>query len=112
MVCWSLPARPARPRSVWRIRCNRFELDADVVTRLLPLGAAQVEAMLRGLRSARLFDGFRGRAGIDVPAIAQRIAALCHWFSNQPHLQEVETNPLALRGGEAWALDALVTTTD
>ncbi len=85
------------------------ELDADVITRLLPLDAAQVEAMLRGLRSARLFEGFRGRAAVDLPAVAQRIAALCEWFVTQPDLQEVEINPLALRGGEAWALDALVT---
>lgn len=85
------------------------ELDADVVTRLLPLHAAGVEAMLRGLRSARLFDGFRGRAAVDVPALARRIAGLCDWFAGQPDLLELEINPLALRGGEAFALDALVT---
>ena len=85
------------------------ELDADVVTRLLPLDAAQVEAMLRGLRSARLFEGFRGRSPVDLPAVARRIATLCRWFSDQPRLQELEINPLALRGSEAWALDALVT---
>lgn len=85
------------------------ELDPDVVTRLLPLDAMQVEAMLRGLRSARLFDGFRGRRGMDLPAIAARIAALCTWFEGQPCLMELEINPLAVRGDHAWALDALVT---
>lgn len=88
------------------------ELDADVVTRLLPVDAAQVEAMLRGLRSARLFEGYRGRPAIDIPAVAARIAALCDWFLAQAALQEMEINPLALRGGQAWALDALTSRVD
>ena len=88
------------------------ELDPDAATRLLPLDAAQVEAMLRSLRSARLFDGFRGRPGVDLPAIAARIAALCRWFEGQDDLLELEINPLALRGDRAWALDALVRQVD
>lgn len=88
------------------------ELDADAVTRLLPLGAQQVEGMLRGLRSARLLDGFRGRPAVDIPAVAARIARLCDWFLGQPQLAEVEINPLAVRRDEAWALDALVTRVD
>lgn len=85
------------------------ELDADAVTRLLPLDARQVETMLRSLRAARLLQGFRGRPAVDIPKLAERIAGLCEWFLRQPGLAEVEVNPLAVRGGEAWALDALVT---
>lgn len=85
------------------------ELDADAVTRLLPLSPAQVEAMLRGLRCARLLEGFRGRPPADIPAVAARIASLCDWFLAQSNLAEVEINPLALRCDEVWALDALVT---
>lgn len=85
------------------------ELDADAVTRLLPLDARQVTAMLRSLRSARLLDGFRGRPAVDIPRLAQRIAGLCDWFAQDSQLVEVEINPLALKGGDAWALDALVT---
>jgi acyl-CoA synthetase (NDP forming) len=85
------------------------ELDADAVTRLLPLDATQVEAMLRGLRSARLLDGFRGRPAADIPAVARRIANLCDWFLANEALEEIEINPLAVRGSDVWALDALVT---
>lgn len=85
------------------------ELDADALTRLLPLDAAQVEAMLRGLRSARLLDGFRGRPAADIPAVARRIANLCDWFLANEALEEIEINPLAVRGSDVWALDALVT---
>jgi acyl-CoA synthetase (NDP forming) len=85
------------------------ELDADAVTRLLPLDASQVEAMLRSLRSARLLEGFRGRPAADIPKVAARIAGLCRWFLERPDLAELEINPLAVKGGDAWALDALVT---
>lgn len=85
------------------------ELDADAVTRLLPLRPQDVEGMLRSLRSARLLEGFRGRPGADIPRLAERIAGLCAWFEDQPELVELEINPLAVRGGDAWALDALVT---
>jgi acyl-CoA synthetase (NDP forming) len=87
----------------------QVELDADAVTRLLPLDAHQIEEMLRGLRTARLFDGFRGLPAVDLAAIALRIAGLCDWFIQYEGLDELEINPLALRGGQAWALDALVT---
>jgi acyl-CoA synthetase (NDP forming) len=85
------------------------ELDPDAITRLLPLAAPEIEAMLLGLRSAKLLQGFRGRPAADLPALATRIAALCDWFLAQAALTEIEINPLAVRGGEAWALDALVT---
>jgi len=87
----------------------QVELDADAVTRLLPLDARQIESMLRSLRSARLFDGFRGLPAVDLSAIAMRIAGLCDWFLQYEALHELEINPLALRGEQAWALDALMT---
>lgn len=84
------------------------ELWPDVVSRLLPLSAHDVEVMLRGLRIGRLLEGFRGRPAADIPALAARVAQLCAWFVQQP-LKELEINPLAVRGDQAWALDALVT---
>ncbi|MVW70987.1 acetate--CoA ligase family protein [Bordetella sp. 15P40C-2] len=84
------------------------ELWPDVVTRLMPLSATDIEKMLRGLRIARLLDGYRGKPPADIPAIARRIAQLCDWFVQQP-IKELEINPLAVKGSDVWALDALVT---
>lgn len=88
------------------------ELDADASSCLLPADASQIAAMLQSLRSARLFAGFRGRPAVDVPALADRIAGLSEWFARQPDLQEVEINPLAVRDGDAWALDVLALRAD
>lgn len=84
------------------------ELDPDVITRLLPLTENDIITMLEGLRCAPLLKGFRGRLGIDIQAVAQRIAKLCEWFMSH-ELAEVEINPLAIKGPQLWALDALIT---
>lgn len=84
------------------------ELDPDVVNLLLPATAKDIEQALGRLRCAKLLRGFRGKPGVDLPAVAQRIAALCNWFEQQP-LRELEINPLALRHADVWALDALIT---
>jgi succinyl-CoA synthetase beta subunit len=41
--------------------------------------------------------------------VARRIANLCDWFLANEALEEIEINPLAVRGSDVWALDALVT---
>ncbi|NYT84152.1 acetate--CoA ligase family protein [Pollutimonas harenae] len=85
------------------------ELDPDVVTRLLPLNENDIVMMLEGLRSAALLQGFRGGPRVDMQAISQSIARLCDWFLSQD-LAELEINPLAVKGDQLWALDALITT--
>lgn len=84
------------------------ELDPDVTSLLLPATADDIASMLLSLRCAKLLKGFRGRPGVDIPDLAGRIAGLCDWFLQQP-LRELEINPVALRGAQVWALDALVT---
>lgn len=83
------------------------EADPDVVNLLLPASQTEIHRMLHRLRYARLLNGFRGKPAADLDAIAQRIFGLCEWFLEQP-LRELEINPLALQGGNALALDALI----
>lgn len=84
------------------------ELQPDVISRLLPLSASEIEIMLRSLKVSRLLQGFRGGAAADIPALAEQIASVCAWFEQQP-LKEVEINPLVVQGARLWALDALIT---
>ena len=85
------------------------ELDADAATHLLPVSAPQVQALLEGLRAGKLFRGYRGKPGMDLPAVSAKIAVLCDWFVAQPQLVELEINPLAIQGDRVTALDALIT---
>lgn len=84
------------------------ELAPDVVIGLLPLDAAAVEAMLRRLRCAALFTGFRGRPPVDVAAIAAALAHLGARFLSSGRIEEIEINPLVIAGGAPVALDALI----
>lgn len=84
------------------------ELDPDVAMALLPLTVQEIEALLRSLRSARLFGGFRGRQPVDVGAIARGLEKIAASFLADPGLDEIEINPLVARGADAVALDALI----
>ncbi|TPQ27107.1 acetate--CoA ligase family protein [Cupriavidus pinatubonensis] len=84
------------------------ELDPDVVNLLLPASQTDIAQAIGRLRCAKLLHGFRGKAGADIGKLSSRIAELCSWFTARS-LREVEINPFAIRGDDAWALDALIT---
>ena len=84
------------------------ELSPDVALGLLPLSADELVALLRSLRSARLFDGFRGRPPVEVAAIARVLAGIGEWFLANSTFNEIEINPLVARGTDVIALDALI----
>ena len=52
------------------------ELMKDACHSLLPVDAAEAEAMLRSLKGFKLLDGYRGAPKADVAAAAKAIAAL------------------------------------
>lgn len=85
------------------------ELNPDVAMGLLPLSAAEIEAMLRSLRSHRLFEGFRGRPPVDVAAVARVLTNMGERFLADSTIGEIEINPLVGRGSDVVALDALIT---
>jgi len=84
----------------------------DVV--LLP-GAAGEEAVLAGLNRLRgraLLDDFRGSGPADVGAVVHSVLALATFMREQPHVTEVDVNPLRVfsRGYGAMLLDATIIT--
>jgi acetate---CoA ligase (ADP-forming) len=85
------------------------EADPDIVSLLLPITQEDVREALLGLRFATLLKGYRGGPAIDFGRCAHAIVRLSEQFLAQPRLLELEINPLAVRGGECWALDALAT---
>lgn len=87
------------------------ELMKDACHALLPVDAAEAEAMLRSLKGFKLLDGYRGAPKADVAAAAQAIAALGQAvLAGGDALREVEVNPLLVlpEGRGAVAVDALV----
>ncbi|WP_405605139.1 acetate--CoA ligase family protein [Streptomyces sp. NBC_01410] len=78
----------------------------DVAFALAPLPAARAEQLLRGLRSAALLTGVRGRPAVDVAAAAEVIERITTVAAAHPEIAELEVNPLLVRPEGVLALDS------
>jgi acyl-CoA synthetase (NDP forming) len=88
------------------------ELFKDVAHSLAPVDAREAVAMLRGLRSFPLLDGFRGAPAADVPALANLVARVSAFAAAcQDAVREVELNPVIVHpaGQGCSVADALLT---
>jgi acetyltransferase len=88
------------------------ELMGDVVHRPAPVDATEAAEMLRGLRSAKLLQGFRGAAPIDIAPAARLIASLSQAaVAYRSRITEMEFNPVILHadGSGLTIADALIT---
>ncbi|MFI1280139.1 acetate--CoA ligase family protein [Streptomyces sp. NPDC020858] len=78
----------------------------DVAFALAPVPARRAEELLRGLRTAALLAGVRGRPAVDVAAAAAVIERITAVAAAHPEIAELEVNPLLVRPDGALALDA------
>ncbi|MGW7428706.1 acetate--CoA ligase family protein [Streptomyces sp. NPDC054861] len=78
----------------------------DVAFALAPVPARRARTLLRGLRSAALLAGVRGRPAVDVAAAAAVIERITTVAAAHPEIAELEVNPLLVRPDGALALDA------
>jgi acetate---CoA ligase (ADP-forming) len=80
----------------------------DSAVRLLPVSKSEIVAALKGLRGARLFEGFRGAPALDLDQVADVVVAIGQAaLALGPDLKTLEVNPLFVRGTQIEALDAL-----
>ena len=84
------------------------EILRDTVVRLCPIDAAQALDMLRSLRGAPLLQGARGRAPVDLGALAAVVARLSAWPIERPEVASVDLNPIVASGAGATIVDAKV----
>ncbi len=84
------------------------EVLQDVALRLLPVDAAEVKRMLAGLRGAKLLAGQRGVPAADLDAVALAVTRIGAAITSLgPDLEQLDVNPLWVRGSQVEALDAL-----
>jgi acyl-CoA synthetase (NDP forming) len=86
---------------------------ADTQLRLLPVKPEDARDMLTRLRAAKLLQGFRGSAPVDLDRLARVIAAIGDAaLALGDSLAALEVNPLWVRGDAIEALDALAVWAD
>lgn len=85
------------------------EVLADTALALAPVSVTEAEAMLGGLRGARLLDGFRGAPAVDRTRLAEVIAAVSRFAADhRDAIAELDVNPLIGAGERIVAVDALI----
>lgn len=87
------------------------ELLADSATLLPPFTRDSIRSALRGLKVAKLLDGFRGKPRGDVDALIELVLGIARYASaNSSTLLEIDVNPVIVRpaGRGAVAVDTLI----
>ncbi|MFQ5898943.1 MAG: acetate--CoA ligase family protein [Candidatus Methylomirabilia bacterium] len=79
------------------------ELLGDRALRLAPISPETARRMLRELRGYPLLAGSRGRAGVDLEALAALVAGVSRLATELP-LAELDLNPVILRAGGSGAV--------
>ena len=81
------------------------EVLGDTATRLAPVDPDEARAMLEELRMAPALHGARGRAAVDLDALAGAVSRFSRLVAEVPDLMELEINPLLATDKGSRALD-------
>ena len=85
------------------------EMLEDTATLMVPSEEADIRGALKGLRVARLFEGYRGKPRAHLQAAINAIMAIqAYAITHADELHEVEVNPLMVTPDTAVAADALI----
>jgi len=86
------------------------ELMKDITLRLAPIDENGAAGMLDEIRGSKMLDGYRGQPGADRAALAKTIARLSELAVKfHADIEELDINPLVVKGDRILALDALIT---
>ena len=85
------------------------EILGDTALSLAPVGLSEAKTMLRSLKGAALFDGFRGGPAVDIARIAEIVARFSELAADAGSgFSEMEINPLICTADRIVAADALL----
>jgi len=85
------------------------EVLADTAFRAAPFDRVEALDMVAELRSARIFDEFRGEPPVDLESLADSLLAVGEIAARFPQIIELDINPLLVNPeGRCVAVDALV----
>jgi acyl-CoA synthetase (NDP forming)/GNAT superfamily N-acetyltransferase len=70
------------------------EVLADVCFRVAPLTDRDGAEMVRGIRGARLLEGYRGHPAADLPAVEEVLLRVSRLAEEVPEIGEIDLNPI------------------
>ena len=87
------------------------EILDDNATLLFPTNRTEVETCLKGLKTYKLIEGYRGKPAGDFVALVNAVMAIANYVeANKECLQELDVNPMIIcpEGQGVVAVDALI----
>lgn len=84
------------------------EVLKDVVFRVLPLSREAARRMISEIRSAPIFNGFRGKPPIDQNAIVELLMIVSEIIEAYPEIREIDLNPVIVRQQGLSIVDARI----
>ena len=84
------------------------DMIADRQFRLAPLTAEDADAMIGGLRTSALLDGYRGRPVVSRQAVRMLLLRLAALADDLPEVAELDLNPVICLGDDLVVVDAKV----
>ena len=70
------------------------EVLKDVSFRLVPIRELGARNMIKSIRAAKVFEGFRGQPPADTAAVAECLERLSQLATDFPEIEELDINPL------------------
>ncbi len=87
------------------------EILRDVSFRVAPIQKRDAFEMMEEIKGKKILEAIRGMEAVDRELLAQSLVALGDLGMEQEHIQEVDVNPMIIRGRSPVAVDALVVLT-
>jgi len=85
------------------------EIYQDTVIRMAPIAEKDVQAMLAGLKGAKLLHGYRGAEPIDVPALVRLMLAFSALVMDlEDEIASIDLNPVKCTGTRCVVADARI----
>jgi acetyl coenzyme A synthetase (ADP forming)-like protein len=75
------------------------EVFKDVSFRLVPIRELGARNMIKSIRAAKVFEGFRGEPPADIESIAECLERLSQLVVDFPEIEELDINPLIVHAG-------------
>ena len=84
------------------------EVLGDVVFRVAPIDKRDAMEMLDEIGGRKILDAIRGMDPVDAEVLSDSLVALGNIGLEHPEIQQVDVNPLIIKGRDPIAVDALV----
>jgi acetyl-CoA synthetase (ADP-forming) len=88
------------------------EILRDVSFRVAPIERRDAMEMMREIKGQKILEAIRGMEAVDLEVLSRSLIALGNLGLEQDAIQEVDVNPLIVRGSQPVAVDALVVLRD